>query len=325
MNRIALFILLVACMLPMVAQRRVTPVETPATMTVSVNETATDTARINAKRRANSITYVDSRGRTMYLDTLTNTEWTDTIPEARVAKMAVPLWDAASFGLNIWDPAMRLFGQEHGLIDAWAELSFHNRYKPIVEIGLGTAKHHAPDESFMYRSPLSFYFRLGLNYNFLFNSNPDYQFLAGVRYGFSPFSFSVDDVEYDDSYWQESGTFNIPSQHVSAGWLEVTFGLRVKLWGPFSAGWSIKYHSILHESKAQYGEPWYIPGYGSRNGALTGSFSIVYTIPLGHLNKPVLDAVTTEDSEGYLPTPADSTAGVGDASADESETTETPL
>ena len=33
-------------------KRRMTPLNTPATATQAVNETATDTARINAKRRA---------------------------------------------------------------------------------------------------------------------------------------------------------------------------------------------------------------------------------------------------------------------------------
>ena len=40
------------------------------------------------------------------------------------------------------------------------------------------------------------------------------------------------------------------------------------------------YHSILHESKSAYGNPMYIPGYGKRNGAISGNFSIMYTIPI---------------------------------------------
>ncbi len=45
-------------------------------------------------------------------------------------------------------------------------------------------------------------------------------------------------------------------------------------------GWCIRYKAKLHESEAAYGRPWYIPGYGSRNGAVTGSFAITYTLPL---------------------------------------------
>ncbi len=113
----------------------------------------------------------------------------------------------------------------------------------------------------------------------------------------SPFSYSVDDVRLPDSYWGETATFNIPAQHVTVGWFEVTVGLRVKLWGPISAGWQFKFHSILHQSAAPYGRPWYIPGYGTRGTPITGSFSVVYTIPLSGLNKKADPSVDIIESE----------------------------
>ncbi len=295
MRRALLMLLFVSVVAMLCAQRRISPVETPATMTQAINETAGDTARINERRRANSISYVDDRGLTIYVDTLTNTEWTDSTLIGRVPKMEAPLWHALSVGVNIWDPVMRLFGQQHGLADMWMELSLHNRYKPVVEAGLGMARHRASNATFLYRSPLSFFLRVGANYNFLFNSNPDYQFYAGVRYGFSPFSYSVDDVAVNNQYWGESGTFDIPSQHATVGWLEFSLGLRVKLWGPLSAGWSFKFRNIIHKSRDSYGQPWYIPGYGTRGTPVSGSFSIVYTIPLSNLNKKEPESVSNDD------------------------------
>lgn len=284
------------------SRRRMTPVNTQATTTQAINETANDTARINAKRRANSISYLDDRGHTVFVDTITGEEWMDSTVINRVPKMEYPLFDALTVGVNVWDPLMRAFGQHYGLADAWVELSLHNRYKPIVEVGLGAARHKPAGATYTYRSPMSVFFRLGANYNFLYNSNPDYSFFAGLRYGFAPFSFSVDGVTLDSPYWQETAHFNVPSQNVTAGWIEVVAGLRVKLWGPISAGWTFKYQSILHQSKTRYGEPWYIPGFGSRNGHVTGSFSLTYTFGLSHLNKPApADVVNisedTPDSE----------------------------
>lgn len=305
MKRLPAALLLIAALAPaVVAQRRITPVQTQATRTQSVNETASDTSRINERRRAQSISYIDDRGLTIYVDTVTNTEWTDSTLIGRVPKMQYPLLHSLSVGVNIWDPVMRLFGQHHGLTDAWVELDMHNRYKIVAGAGLGMARHRASDDSFLYRSPLSVFFRLGADYNFLFNSNPAYQFMAGVRYGFAPFSYSVDDVHLNDSYWGESSVINVPAQHATAGWFELCLGLRVRLWGPISAGWTFKYHTILHESRAAYGKPWYLPGYGSRNGAVTGAFSIVYTIPLRHLNKKAAAEVITE--EDVPPPPPDS-------------------
>lgn len=287
-------------------KRRMTPINTPATETQAVNETATDTARINAKRRAQSVPYTDDRGKVIFVDTVTGEEWTDsTALRNIVPKMEQPLFHAASIGVNIWDPVMRIFGQDYGIASAWAELSLHNRYKPFVEVGLGSASHEGPNNNYRYRSPMSVFFKIGASYNFLFNSNPDYQLYAGVRFGFSPFSYAVDDVVLNSEYWGETSRFDIPSQNATASWFEIGLGLRVKIWGPISASWEFKYHSLSHCSKGQYGEPWYIPGYGTRGSSITGSFSISYTIPLSHLNKKAEEAVINSDNEveGLLPPP----------------------
>lgn len=303
---LAILVLLAALMLlpalPSEGRRRMTPLNTAATTTQAINETANDTARINAKRRANSISYVNDNGFTVFVDTITGDEWIDSTLISRVPKMQYPLFQALSVGINVWDPLMRVFGQHYGIADAWVELSLHNRYRPIVEVGLGTADYTPAASNFTYRSPLSVYFRIGANYNFLFNSDPAYSFFAGLRYGFSPFSYSIDNVTVDTPYWQETSHFSIPSRHATAGWFEFTAGLRVKLWGPVSAGWSVKYQTILHESKAPSGQPWYIPGFGARTNALTGSFSVCYTFGLQHLNKVKPSDVLNTEAFGQTPT-----------------------
>ena len=266
-------------------RRRMTPVDTPATTTQAVNETANDTARINARRRANSVSYLNDNGQTVYVDTITGMEWMDSTLINKVPKMEFPLFHAVTVGVNVWDPLMRAFGQHYGIADAWAELSLHNRYKPIVEVGLGKADYTPSGSNFTYRSPMSVYFRMGINYNFLYNSNPDYSFVAGVRYGLAPFTYSIDNVTVDSPYWDETSTFNIPSTKTTVGWFEFCLGLRVKIWGPVSAGWTVKYQSILHSGKAPYGKPYYIPGYGSRNAPVSGSFSVSYTFGIERLNK----------------------------------------
>lgn len=275
------------------SKRRMTPVENQATKTQNINQALTDTARIKEARIARSTHFHDEQGRTIYVDTVTGEQWMDSTAMLPVVKMKYPLLFSASAGIDIWDPLMRAFGQDYGLVGAWAELSMHNRYNAVFEIGAGQAKHSPEDNNYTYRSPASLYFKLGINYNFLYNSSPDYQFYAGLRYGFSPFSYSIDDITVDVPYWDESARFSIPSQNATAGWLELVAGLRVKIWGPISAGWSFKYHKILHESKAAYGKPWYIPGYGSRGSNITGSFSISYTFSLDKLNKRRGDEVIT--------------------------------
>lgn len=280
-------------------RRRVSPVNTNATQTQPINETKDDTSRINAARRAASTAIEDDNGQIVFIDTITGERWIDSTALRRVPKMQYPLYNGLAAGLNIWDPIMRIFGQKYGIADAFVEANLHNRYFPVFEVGLGQANYKPDGDNYTYRSPMSVYFRIGANYNFLYNSNPDYKIFAGLRYGFSPFSYSVDDVTLDNPYWDESVTFNVPSQHATAGWLEVCFGVRVKIWGPISAGWTFKYRSLLHESRATYGKPWYIPGYGSRTAPISGAFSITYTIPGPKVNKPVAEEVIS--SEDNLP------------------------
>jgi hypothetical protein len=298
-------------------KRRISPVNNAATETQAINEAKTDTARINAARRAASTQYTDDNGNVFYIDTITGEKWVDSTA-IKVAKkrMKYPLLHSTALGVNIWDPVMRVFGQKYGLTSAWLELSLYNRYKPIVEVGLGHANYAPADGNFTYTSPLSVFFKLGMNYNFMFNSSPDYQFMAGLKYGFTPFSYSINNVTVNSPYWNETAEFDIPAQHATVGWLEFTLGLRVKIWGPISAGWEFKYHARLHESKNQYGDPWYIPGYGTRSSSLAGSFSISYTLPLKFL----------QHSEPKLPTLADDAKSLpkDSESAEPTTQTETP-
>lgn len=299
MTRRALWVLLaLVAVLTAAAQRRATPVNNAATATQSRNELAGDTARINAQRRAQSTSYVNDRGMLVWVDTITGDKWVDSLAKVGgIPKMQYPLLHSASVSVDIWDAAMRLFGQDYGLVGFAAELNMHNRYIPVFEAGLGMADHKPSGMGYTYKSPMAPYFRIGANYNFLYNSNPAYMLMAGVRYGFSTFRWEVTDIEVDSPYWQETATTSIPRQSSTAGWMELSLSLRVKLWKNISAGWTLKYHSLLHRSHTPYGEAWYVPGYGSRNGALTGAFHITYTIPLRRKETPADADAGAADTE----------------------------
>lgn len=300
-------ILLIICLILSVcasasAQRKITPINNKATATQPINELENDTARINAKIRASMVHYHDENGNLIYIDTVTGREWRDSsVVVASKKPMVYPLFHSAAVGVDIWNPVMRAFGQKYGLVDFMATVSLHNRYKPVFETGLGMARSTPADNNFTYRSPLNWYFRLGMDYNFLYNSSDDYQFLAGARFGFSPFSYSLTDITITSGYWGETADLSIPSQSATASWFELVFGLRVKLWGPISAGWSLRYHAVMHLTKSPYGKPWYIPGYGTRGSSITGSFTIVYTLPIRQKKQPEVPEVDINNSDLYFP------------------------
>lgn len=260
-------------------RRHTTPITNASTTTQSINETRQDTSRINAAFRARSTHYHRSDGAIVYVDTVSGEEWVDSAAIARLPRMKYPLLVDASIGVDIWDPVMRIFGQKYGITTFTADLNLHNRYFPTVEVGLGSASSAPEDKNFHYTSPLSVFFKVGANYNFIYNNNPAYKFFAGVRYGFAPFKWGLSSATPAAGYWGDTPPFMLPAESATAGWLEVGLGLRVKLWKNLSAGWMFKYHMILHESKSIHGEPWYIPGFGNRNQAITGQFTLSYAIP----------------------------------------------
>lgn len=292
-------------------KRHISPVNTPASQTQPINETRDDTSRINAAFRARSSYVVRDNGTILFIDTVTGEEWIDSTTLIKLPRMKYPLIMDATIGVDIWNPAMRAFGQKHGLIGFWADVNLHNRYFPTFEFGLGQAKNTPAAQNFSYSSPMSIYFKIGADYNFLYNSNPAYKWFAGVRYGFSPFKWSLPEVNPAQGYWGDTPSFSLPDQSVTAGWFEFQLGLRVQLWKNISAGWKLIYHTILHETKNVHGQPWYIPGYGTRGGALTGSFSISYTLPLRSrepINADVdttSSAITNESLDFPAPNPLD--------------------
>lgn len=204
---------------------------------------------------------------------------TDTL--THIPPMVYPLLHSVTVGVDLWDPLMRAFGQKYGLGGVWGQINLHNRYLPTFEVGLGACNDAPSGGNFRFHTPIAPYFKIGCDYNFLYNSDPDYLLMAGLRYGFSPFKYNVDDITLNDPYWGETTSFAIPSQSTSAGWIEVLLGLRAKLAGGWSAGWQIKFHKILHEGgRRTYGDPMYIPGYGKRGPTFTGQISVSYTFSL---------------------------------------------
>ncbi|MCM1521600.1 MAG: DUF6048 family protein [Muribaculaceae bacterium] len=261
------------------AQRRVTPVVPvePGTVAVPEKERPID--------RTHLVTTVDAEGNSITVDTVTGKEFVDsTLLLQGPPPMEYPLIYQGSLGVNVWDPLMRAFGQKYGLFDAWVELNLHNRYLPQFTLGFSDCNDTPANKNYTFKSSVAPYFKLGALYNFLYNSNPDYKLLGGFRYGFSTYKWSVTDVTVNEGYWNDPSHFTLNGLGNTAGWIEVVFGIRVKIWSNISAGWNIVYHSVLHESKSAHGEPMYIPGYGKRSHAVTGNFSFIYTIPINKRN-----------------------------------------
>ena len=191
-----------------------------------------------------------------------------------------PLLTDLSIGVNFAEPIFMAFGQSYTSADINATLNMWNRLQPTIELGLGWAKNTPDDMNFTYRGKPSPYFKVGVNYNFLFKNSPDYQALVGLRLGYSTFGYDITDVNYHSGYWQEDIGLDIRGERSHALWGEAGVGLKVKLFDQFSMGWMIRYHGIFNYGKNDHSKPWFIPGYGPRSSSLGFSLGISYTLPL---------------------------------------------
>lgn len=201
----------------------------------------------------------------------------DTVTKVRPGPL-YPLLYSANVGFNFFDGIMLLAGQKHASFDLSASLSLHNWFEPIIECGIGYADNKPEQGNFRYKNKPSFYGKIGLNYNFLYNSNPDYQVFLGLRGGFSHFKYDLTDITISSDYWGQTNNFSILNQSASAFYGQVLVGLKVKIWKWFSLGWNLRYGFMIKSPKASDSNPWFVPGYGT--GALSASFSLYGTIPI---------------------------------------------
>jgi hypothetical protein len=186
----------------------------------------------------------------------------DTVTKVK-EKSIYPLFNGVDVGINFGDLIFMAFGQQYKSFDVWADVSLYNRFFPVVEAGVGMANSTPDNNNYTYHVSPSFYAKVGLNYNFLYKSSPDYQLFLGVRAAYSRFSYELRDVTINSSYWGESQNLNITGLNSHALWGEAVLGIKVKIVSRFSLGWTVRYHYKFWEKNSSESASWYIPGYGS--------------------------------------------------------------
>lgn len=207
----------------------------------------------------------------------------DTVATPKISS-PYPLYNGINVGVNVFDAVMLLAGQKHASLDIWAAVSLHNWFFPIVEAGVGFAHDKSDEDGYEYKSKGSPYLKVGLNYNFLYKSNPDYQLYAGLRACISRVGYDRKNVSVTDPDTQQRQLLDISGEKATAAYGEALAGLQVKLWKHLSAGWSVRARFKFHTWRNQlskenpYGsDPWFIPGYGTKSH-IAATFSLIYTI-----------------------------------------------
>ncbi len=228
-----------------------------------------------------------------------STSQTDKRPVARKPKKekekdipVYPLLNGLEVGLDLWGPGSALLGSDNFSTEVSAALNLKNRFFPTVELGYGSSDSWS-DDGIHYKTSAP-YFRVGVDYNAFFKKKFQHRLMVGVRYAMSSFkydiaSLGIDDPIYGGSYnpnieddiWGGSVPYNHPGMKSTMQWFELCGGIRAHVWRNLYMGWSLRFKFRLSASTGPYGDPAYVPGFGSYGSNTLGiTYTIIYKFPV---------------------------------------------
>jgi hypothetical protein len=216
------------------------------------------------------------RGSSHEAQTETQSEVNAELPEG--VKYRYPLLYGLNLSVNLFEPVMSVFRNNYASYEATAQLDLHHRYLPEVTVGVGKCD-DTSDDLVGYKTGLSPYFKLGAALNLKYNDvEPNYYYFVVMRYGYSHSTADITNMTYTDGYWNEFGPADILDQTFNAHWLELGFGIQVKIWRRFSMGWDIYYKPLLSDGATKLASPYYIPGYGVTNIHFGLNYRLTYRL-----------------------------------------------
>ncbi len=158
-----------------------------------------------------------------------------------------------------------------------AETDFY-RYYLAAEYGKWS-RTYFPDNG--YYTNDGNYFRVGVDVNFLKKDPERNVFFIGLRSGHASFSeyFSVD---INDPLWGSALGREYVNSNMKARWLELTTGLRVRMWKFIWMGYTARFKFGLKTRGNETMLPSDVPGFGRTDKETTWGFNynLLFRIPL---------------------------------------------
>ena len=179
-----------------------------------------------------------------------------------------PLYNGISISADLWGPGGKLLGSDFFSSEVAVDVSLKNRFFPTVEFGYGNTDTWS-DKGIHYKTGAP-YFRIGMDYNALYNKKHGHMILVGLRYAATSFKYDVEslavsDPEYGgslgnpnliDGIWGGSLPFDHKGMKGSMQWAEFCVGIRAHVWKSLYMGWALRFKFRLSSSVAEYGDPW---------------------------------------------------------------------
>ena len=206
------------------------------------------------------------------------------VDTAKIKGHIYPLYNGISIGTNIASPVMRLFGQDYSSYEVMVDANFYNRFFPEISFGIGSAD-GTNDQGMRYETAPSFFGRIGMHYNFLYNKERPNAVFASIRYGFSSHKATITCNNVSDGFWPGTTNVRIQDEAFTSHWVEIGAGIRVDILPWFQMGWMVYYKPMLSSGKTKLANPWYIPGYGANGNGFGLAYNVLFKIPYRNIKE----------------------------------------
>ncbi len=208
--------------------------------------------------------------------------------ERTPAEIEYPLFSGISVGVDLIQPLKKVLGSDYYGFEAQGTINLKGRFFPTLELGYGKSDMIDTNKDIIYKASAP-YTRLGIDYNFLYKKAHGNQVLVGLRYGFTSMTYDIIDpyeggfswrANIEDKIWEEQLPFSHTGMKSTMHWLEFTAGIRAKVWRSIHMGWSLRFRYKLSASTGEFGNPYYVPGYGRYgNNTIGVTYHLIYLLP----------------------------------------------
>ena len=194
-----------------------------------------------------------------------------------IQKDSIPLFRGFAVSFDLVGAGM-LALSDYGQYEAALRVNLHDEWFPIVEAGVGIATHD-DEVTQLYYSTSAPYFKVGIDKNMLKDKHGPNRLYVGLRYGFTSYKIDLSRPDFPDPVWLWNTGFGVKDASCKYHWAEVVIGVDAKIFGPLHLGWSVRYKQRLaHSEEGEFGNPWYVPGFGTYNTNLGATFNVIIDI-----------------------------------------------
>lgn len=204
----------------------------------------------------------------------------------------VPLFGGIYVGVDLFGIGSKVFGGDFFSSDVNVRVNLKNMFYPTIELGFGTTDTWG-DRGIHYKSSAPYY-KIGVDFNTMYKKGDASHVYVGLRYAMSSMKYDIytqsvsDDIWGDqlenpliiDEVWGGVIPYDHRGQKASMHWIEIVAGVQAKIYKNFYMGWTLRMKYRATSSTSDYGDPWYVPGFGQFGASKLGvTYSLIYKLP----------------------------------------------